>query len=176
MNKKIAVIFALTASAACAADPPADSFSRIYANTCLRHLHNLDELRSKLKKLPTLPADKAEFFLQNKPGNAWPVPDKNGTFVLAIPDNQNFCAVFARRVNAAAAEQQFRQIAEAAPAPLVSRNSQDERKQTPKNGPTHTISYAWSAPKTATQILLTLTTATGENADIQGLASAALVK
>jgi len=147
----------------------------------VRLLHNsdlsdLDALRSKLKDLPSLPAEKASFFLQGKSGSAWPVPDKSGVFIVAIPDNQNFCAVYARRVSAEAAEQRFIRTTETAPAPLVSRKTGDERRQTPKNGPTRTVSYEWSVPQAPLRMLFTLTTATGEDADLQGLASAAIVK
>ena len=176
MRYPILLVLPLLASTSCYADAQADAFSNIYASICLKHLSKLDELRSKLRELPSLPPEKASFFLQGKPGSAWPVPDKNGVFVVAVPDNQNFCAVYARRVSAESAEQQFIRILETAPVPLISRKAGDERRQTPKNGPTHTVSYEWLAPQVPGRMLFTLTTATGENADIQGLASAAIVK
>lgn len=176
MRHHIFLVLSLLASTSCYADAQTDAFSSIYTNICLKHLSKLDELRSKMKELPSLPAEKASYFLQGKAGSAWPVPDKNGVFIVAIPDNQNFCAVYARRVSAESAEQQFTRMLETAPAPLVSRKTGDERRQTPKNGPTHTVSYEWSASQVPWRMLFTLTTATGENADLQGLASAAIVK
>ena len=176
MRRYILFFIAILANNLCRADPQANSFTNIYANVCLKNLYKLDELRTKLKEVPALPAEKAEFFLQGKPGSAWPVPDKNGVFIVAIPDGQNFCTVYAQRVNAESAEQQFMRIVEAAPDPLTAQKTGDDRRQTPKNGPTRTVSYEWSTPKAPAKMLFTLTTATGENADLQGMASAAIVK
>lgn len=176
MSRQIFALLSLVVSTTCCADAQADAFASIYVNICLKHLSDLDALRSKLKDLPSLPAEKASFFLQGKSGSAWPVPDKSGVFIVAIPDKKNFCAVYARRVSAEAAEQRFIRTTETAPAPLVSRKTGDERRQTPKNGPIRTVSYEWAVPQAPLRMLFTLTTATGEDADLQGLASAAIVK
>lgn len=111
--KKIFVsgfIAALFTSNLCWADAVTDqakSFFNIYQSICLKYLNNMDEARQKLKPLPALPEKKARFFLQGMPGTAWPVPDKHGTFVLAIHERKNFCAVYAHKVNAALVEKSF---------------------------------------------------------------------
>lgn len=71
----------------------ANSFANIYASLCMKNLTNLEGLREKLKPMPKLPAEKATHFLAGNPGDAWPVPDKHGTFVLALPSGKNLCAV-----------------------------------------------------------------------------------
>ena len=77
----------------------ANSFANIYASLCLKNLSNLEALREKLKPLPKLPPEKAAMFLAGRPGDAWPVPDKHGTFVLALPSGINFCAVHVHRAS-----------------------------------------------------------------------------
>ncbi len=174
------VFFALVASHigafAAADDPQANSFINIYTSTCIKHLSNLDELRSKLHALPKLPPEKATAFLNGAPGNAWPVPDKFGTFVIAIPDNKNLCSVYARRLDSISAEERFAKIVSKSPAPLIARAVQDTRSSTQKNGQTHTVSYEWAVPNAQRKMLFTLTTANSESADIQGLATAAYVQ
>ena len=154
----------------------ADSFANIYATTCLKHLPNLDALISKLESVPSLPPQKAEHFLQGKQGKAWQVPDKHGIFVLAIPSGKNFCAVFARRVNAPEAISRFQKLVQAAPSPLTSRQLAKTSEQTKQNGLASTLSYEWSMKGADRKMLFTLTTAESPTADIQGLASAAYVR
>jgi hypothetical protein len=172
----VTLLGAISICGAASASPQADSFANIYASICLKHLANLDELRAKLKDMPELPPEKAGRFLQNMDGNAWPVPDRNGVFVVAVPKGKNLCSVFARRVDAQAAEEKFMSLVQKAPAPLVSRLATDERGQGSPSGATKTISYEWSAPQAKRKMLFMLTTSTGESADIQGLATASLVQ
>lgn len=163
-------------SQAAKADAQADSFSNIYASTCLKHLSDLEVLRNKLKNAPELPPEKAAMFLLGSPGNAWPVPDKNGVFVVALPRDKNICLVYARRVNAQAASERFIKIVEKAPEPLTSRKVKDTSETTAKNGQSRTLSYEWSVAQAARKMLFTLTTATSDTADLQGMASAAYIK
>jgi hypothetical protein len=126
--------------------------------------------------MPALSPEKAGRFLLGMDGNAWPVPDRNGVFVVALPKGKNLCSVFARRVDAQAAEDRFVRLVQKAPAPLVSRLVTDERGKSSRNGATKTIAYEWSVPQAKRKMLFMLTTATGESADIQGLATASLVQ
>lgn len=158
------------------ADQQAASFENIYATTCLQHLSNLDKLREKLASVPGLPPEQASHFLQGNQGKAWPVPDKHGVFVLAIPDGKNFCAVFARRVKAPEAVSRFQRLVASAPSPLTSRLVQNTSTETQVNGIASTLAYEWSANGAARRMLFTLTTADSLSADIQGLASAAYVQ
>lgn len=160
--------FACTASAN---DDAAEAFANIFSTVCLKHAGDVDALRSKLKDLPQLASDQATAFLGGRPGQAWPVPDRRGTFVVAIPEGKALCSVYARRVGAAAAEQRFRAIAERAPAPFTSRLVSDTRGTSPRNGATRTVSYEWSPPGAGPALLFMLTTADSETADIQGMAS-----
>jgi len=154
----------------------ADSFANIYASTCLKHLPDLDALVRKLDALPSLPPEKAAHFLQGQAGRAWPVPDKHGVFVLAIPTSKQFCSVFARRLSQPDAVSRFKRLVETAPSPLVSRALDKTSTQTKQNGLASTISYEWSAAGAGRKMRFTLTTADSPTADIQGLASAAFVR
>lgn len=154
----------------------ADSFANIYASTCLKHLPDLGALTRQLDSLPSFPPEKAAHFLQGQPGRAWPVPDKHGVFVLAIPTSKQFCSVFARRLNPPEAISRFKKLVETAPSPLVSRSLKETSTRTGQNGVASTLSYEWSVAGAGRKMLFTLTTADSPTADIQGLASAAYVR
>ena len=157
------------------AEDQADSFANIYASLCLKNLSNLEGLRTKLKDMPKLPPEKSAQFLSGDQGDAWSVPDKTGTFVVALPSNKKICLVYARRADTTKAEKMFAGLVSMSPAPLVSRLMNDERAQTTANGPTHTISYEWSVPNAARKMLFTLTTANSDSAQLQVLGSSAIV-
>lgn len=149
----------------------AESFANIFATTCAKYASNLAALRTKLAPLPTMPADKANYFLQGQPGKAWPVPDPHGSFVVAIPDGQNLCAVYARRVGVPQTLAWFKKMATEAPVPMVARQVQDSKSASPQNGTAHTIAYEWAAPDSTKRVLYSLTTSASPTADLQGLAS-----
>lgn len=157
-----------------AADPQAESFSRIYTGVCVQHIIDLGVLREKLRGAPQLPPEKASLFLGGWPGVAFPVADPNGTFVVALPAGKQLCALFARRLNAEAAKENFLKLARNAPRPYVARLVSEESTATAANGPTKTIMYEWTAEGAMRKVVLTLTTATSEQADLQGMASIAL--
>ena len=164
-----------TSIAAETGDDQASSFIRLYSSLCLKHVNNLEALRDKLKPMSKLPPEKAEHFLAGRPGDVWPVPDKSGTFVLALLKGKDFCAVYARRADTEAVEQKFSAILATAPSPLVAKQVEDQRAQTSANGQTHTVAYEWSAPDGHRKMLFTLTTASSAEAQIQVLGSAAIV-
>lgn len=153
----------------------ANSFANIYASLCLKNLSNLETLREKLKPMPKLPPEKAAMFLAGNPGDAWPVPDKHGTFVLALPSGKNLCAVYARRASTEAAKKLFTGLVANAPTPLVAKQVRNEKAQTAANGQTQTVSYEWSVPNTKLKMLFTLTTASSDTAQPQVLGSAVIV-
>lgn len=149
----------------------AEAFANIFATTCAKYASSLGALRTKLAPLPTMPADKAAYFLQGQPGKVWPVPDPHGSFVVAIPDGQNLCAVYARRVGVPQSVAWFKKLANEAPAPMVARQVQDSKSASPLNGTAHTIAYEWAAPDATKRVLYSLTTSESPTADLQGLAS-----
>lgn len=171
------LILVLT-SPACFADEgenQASSFANIYASLCLKNLSNLEALREKLKPMPKLPPEKAALFLAGNPGDAWPVPDKHGMFVLALPNGKNLCAVHARRANTEAAKKLFTGLVANAPSPLTAKQVMNEQAQTTANGQTQTVAYEWSAPNAPRKMLFTITTASSGTAQLQVLGSAAIV-
>lgn len=155
-------------------NPQVDSFINIYSSICLKHLANLDELRTKLKDIPELPKEKAAAFLHGMSGGAWPVPDKHGDFVVSLPTGKNICSVFARRIDAKEAEEKFVRLVKEAPAPLVAQLVDTNSGTGTKDGSSKTISYSWSVPQAKRKMLFMLTTAGGETAAIQGLATASI--
>lgn len=180
MPRFIAALFVLgLASNACFADErenQANSFAKIYASLCLKHLSDLEALREKLRPMPKLPPEQAAHFLSGNPGDAWPVPDKHGTFVLALPAGNSFCAVYAQRADTEVAKQQFSRLVATAPAPLVSKQVRNEQAQTEANGQTQTVAYEWSVSNAPIKMLFTLTTASSEAARLQVMGSAAMIR
>lgn len=156
------------------ADPASDAFIDIYTSICLKHLNNLDALRNKLENLPKLPPEKAKPFLSLGDGSAWPVPDKNGLFVLAIPNSKNACTVFARRLNSIDAEKRFTEIVSTAPLPFQSSKKMEEIKQNEKNGTETRLAYEWGLGKEPRKLIFMLSTATAETADLQGMATVSI--
>jgi hypothetical protein len=180
MTKFISTLFALTmaASNVCMAsvgEDQANSFARIYSTTCLSNLANLEALRQKLKPIPALPQEKASLFLAGNPGDAWPVPDKFGTFVLALPSGKNFCAVHVRMADTEVAIKLFNDIVATAPPPFTVRQVKNEQVETALNGLTKTVSYEWSYPNESRKMLFTITTASSSSAQLQVLGSAAII-
>lgn len=157
------------------ADDQANSFAKIYASLCLKNLPNLQALREKLRPIPSLPPEKATLFLAGNPGDAWSVPDKYGTFVLALPTGKNFCAVHVRRASTETAIKLFTGMVSNPPSPFTSTLVKNEQTQSPANGPVQTIAYEWSAPTVTRKMLFTLTTAPSESAQLQVLGSAAII-
>ncbi len=178
--RKLTLLALLLASisAAARADEGGDqaaSFAKLYTTLCMKHLTDLEALRVNLRPMPKLPPEKAALFLSGHAGDAWPVPDKHGLFVLALPASKNFCAVHARRADTAAAEKAFIAIVASAPPPLVARKTADQHAGSGANGITHTIAYEWSVPNAKRKMLFTLTTASSPTAQLQVLGSAAIV-
>lgn len=178
MLKFLALVAAIGGINTCIAaetDDPANAFAKVYSSLCLRNLPNLEALRVKLAPMPKLPPEKAALFLANAPGDAWPVPDKQGTFVLTLPTGKNLCALHARRADANITTRLFKALVANPPAPFSAELVRDDQKQTGANGMTHTLSYQWSVPNGARKMLFTLTTATSDTANIQALGTAAVI-
>lgn len=179
--RKLAVVmvvlcfFSGISIAATPGEEQASSFISLYSSLCLKHVNNLDALRDKLRPMPKLPPEKAEHFLTGRAGDVWPVPDKQGTFVLALLKGGNFCAVYGRRADTEAVEQKFSAIVATAPSPLVAKQVANKHVQTSANGQTHTVAYEWSIPNAHRKMLFTLTTASSATAQIQAMGSAAIV-
>ena len=173
----IASVLGLLAHGALAQEPDRkpEFFAKLYAKTCMKHFGKPDGLRNELteNKLPELPPQKAQAFLAGAPGTAWLIPNPVGDFVVSLR-NDNVCAVFARRAEATEVERRFSDLVSKSPPPLVSEKLRDDRSNS-ANGATHTISYAWFRPQAKQKLLFTLTTATSPSAQLQAMASLAMV-
>ncbi len=150
----------------------AKSFANIYSTTCMQYLNELDKLREKLSALPSLPKEKAKLFLNNmQDGLAYPVPDKYGKFVLALPANKNMCAVYAKKANIKTVQQQFHSTFSQAPKPLLVKKNQQNIS------PQQTIiSYEWYQQGAKRKMLFMLSTNSADNASIQALFTASIVQ
>ncbi len=154
----------------------AQAFANIYASLCMKNIHDLGVLRKQLQSVPKLPPEKAAHFLAGQAGDAWPVPDKQGLFVLALPAGNNLCAIHGRRADTEASKKQFVRLVGQAPAPIVLKKLHPETRQTTANGSTETLAYDWAVPKAPHKLRFTLTVAPSENAQLQVLGSAAIVR
>lgn len=173
-----ALILCLTSNVSLAdeGENQANVFANMYSKICLKNLSDLEALREKLKSAPKLPPEKATGFLAGHPGDAWPMPDKHGLFVLTLLSGKNFCAIHVRRANTEVAKKLFINIVATAPSPLVAKQVLNEQMHTSANGQIHTIAYEWSVPNAPRKMLFTLTTAPSSNAQLQVLGSAAIIR
>ncbi len=153
----------------------AQAFNKNFATFCLQRLGDFDKLRSELKDLPKLPPDKAKNFLAGKDGEAWPLPDKNGLFVLALPAGNKFCSVFARRADTEMMRKLFIDLVSKATPPFVVKKLKDSTKNSDK-GIVKTLSYEWSKPNATIAFVFILSTNSDENAEMQVLGTAVVVK
>ena len=154
----------------CLAENPelqATSFARIYNSFCMRHIDDLDVLRRQLATAPRLASQGAALFLNNMPGSAWPVADLEGLFVLALPEDENLCAVYARRAGAAKTEELFIELISTPAAPFMVRKTGDHTTETTANGTTHTIDYEWYVEGDNRKILFQLSTSSFADAELQ---------
>lgn len=154
----------------------AASFARFYNSFCIHRMNDLDDLKRELGAVAQLAPAGAELFLNGKPGGAWPLPDLEGLFVLALPDDEPLCTVYARRADAAYTEELFIKLVSAPVAPLLTRKITDGHMQTPKNGTAHVLEYEWYMEDSSRRILFTLSTSELENADLQVTGSVFIVE
>jgi len=181
MSRFIAVFIALclvsgASLAAGDSTKQAESFIHYYTALCLDNVDDLAALREQLAPMPTLPPEKASRFLNGKEGDAWPIPDDHGRFVLALPDGNRFCAVFARRADTEWSESAFIDLVSETPVSLQSTQVLDETRQTGANGEVHHIAWEWSAYGHPRKLHFMLTTASLPSASTQALGSLAIVE
>lgn len=180
VKKKIvaAIVTCVLSSASYAenvAKKQARSFYKMYSSLCAQRLANLDDFRKELQSLPQLPAQKAKRFLAGQAGQAWSIPDEHGLFVLVLPKAKKICSIHARRADTKLAQKLFIDFISKAPAPLVSKKIQDNKKSTSK-GIQRTIRYEWVKPNAPLVFVFMLSTNSDTEADLQVLGTAAVVK
>lgn len=157
-----------------------DGFMGYFSIMCMHHLANLEGLRAKINdsNAPKLPAESAKLFLNKYTGDVWPLPEDGrlGNLVMVLPYNKNICIVNARRINKNEVEKQFEQLVSKPLKPLVATLKSNEERDTVVNGKTHTISYIWDILGASRKLLFMLTTSDFEKAELQGLATASIIK
>jgi hypothetical protein len=162
----------------CRADPADDqaaSFARFYGSYCMRRINDLDDLKRQLAPVPQLAPEGAAAFLNGKPGGAWPIPDTTGLFVLALPADEDLCAVFARRASVAKAEKLFLELVATSVPPLLVRKREDSLAETDSNGTVHTLAYEWYLEGSSRKMLFMLSTTSLAEAQIQVLGTVSII-
>ena len=165
--KKISLILAaaLTAHTALAdeAQKLAEDFTNLYLNTCVAYLGEFDELRQKLAEMPQLSEKEAETLLGGLPEN----------HVIAVASGTNYCAVFARHTDIAAAEKAYLDFVNKPPQGFTVLKREDKRSE---NNTVHDLSYQWQHKETPRRPSFSLTTSTDAEAPVQAMFSAAITK
>ena len=163
----------LSSIAIAAPEQQAAAFMDIYANHCLRYLHDFDGMRKQLSSFPQLPAEAAATFLQGAKGNAWSVPSQHGQFVLVVHQDKPLCALYAKTLPAATAQALFEKKMGNAPKPFRSERKRNTREKG-EDGVRSTVAYEWSTENAVRKPIFALTTTTSKNSVAQGVASAAI--
>ena len=175
--KKISLILAaaLTAHTAQAdeAQKLAEDFTNLYLNTCVAYLGEFDELRQKLAEMPQLSEKEAETLLGGLKGGAWLIPHEPENHVIAVASVTNYCAVFARHTDIAAAEKAYLDFVNKPPQGFTVLKREDKRSQ---NNTVHDLSYQWQHKETPRRPSFSLTTSTDAEAPVQAMFSAAITK
>ena len=157
------------------AEKQAEDFTNLYTNTCIQHLTDLDKLREKLKDLPPVPPENASAYLAGQKGGAWIVPHEPENFVIAVMDEQNYCAVFAHHIDAAAVEKRYLKTINAAPEGFTTVQREDEHK-TVDGSKLHYLAHQWQLPDTPRKPTFMLTTTSDPDAPMQAYISVSIVK
>ena len=163
----------ISSLALAAPEQQAAAFMDIYSSHCLNYLHDVDGLRTRLKTVPQLPAEKAAMFLLGAKGGAWVMPSRHGQFVLVVHADKNLCALYAKTVPAAVAQELLENVVGTAPAPFRSERKRNTSDQGP-DGVKQTVAYEWSTEQSPRKPLFALTTTTSKSSVAQGVATAAI--
>jgi hypothetical protein len=156
-----------------APDMQAKAFMDIYSSHCLKYLHDFGGLRKQLKAAPELAADKAAVFLKGARGKAWILPHPQGPFVLVLDDDKNLCAVYAKTMQAAPAQELFQKLVSNAPAPFRSEQKRNTTA-TVDGASVRTMAYEWTKEGAPGKPLFGLTVTTSTTSVAQGVATATI--
>ncbi len=155
-------------------DPLPDDFNALFAFTCLKHFHAQDKLPAWIRAhgLEKLPADQAEFFLEDRPGDAWIMVTPGTRYVVSLREDR-VCSVFAQRADPDSTRSGFIALVGTAPPQIVAK---EEFGRGLNNDHERTVGYSWSRPKDEAALLFLLTTSDRDDAEIQAMASIAEVR
>ncbi|MFP8966292.1 NMCC_0638 family (lipo)protein [Pokkaliibacter sp. CJK22405] len=152
----------------------ANDFAQLFVNTCMAHFGDVPGLLEKLQSSTRqIPANLNGAFLGGGEGVAFAIPNKIGRYVVALRTD-GICSVFVHEADVATMEKRFTAIATNTAEGSTAEKIRDEARQEPGRG-MHTVIYTWTIPKVTRKAMLTLTTAVGADADIQGMMSLAIV-
>lgn len=151
-------------------DHASDFFTQLYTNTCVKNATDMQLLKDNFSAIDAkqLSREKAAFFLQNKEGTVWIIPNVIGDFLVSI-DSVGACAVYTHNVNINEIERRFITLLEKTPSSFRLEKVQDETLQT-SLGPAHYIQYLRTNKADNSQQQFSLQTSIAQGADIQAKA------
>ncbi|HET7332242.1 NMCC_0638 family (lipo)protein [Dyella sp.] len=152
-----------------------DSFTALFAITCMKYFYSHDQLRAQMasSNVPTIPQDRAASFLGGAHGTAWLVLQDGQRYVVVLRDD-DICGVYAEHAAVDVVQKNFVALVGEAPAPLTAVKL-DGAVSGPDSGALHTIAYGWSRPQDDSQLTFTLTTST-TGVPVQAMATLAYSK
>ena len=150
---------------------PEKFFTQLYEKTCLKESADFASLKSKFEEasVPELEQANAAFFLQNKPGTVWVIPNVVGDYLVSI-DKAGSCSVYTHNININDIERGFTELLENSAGEFTLEKVQDETRQTDK-GPAHFIAYMRTYTADNSHQKFTLVTTTAQGAEIQAQAT-----
>ncbi len=150
---------------------PEKFFTQLYEKTCLKEAADFSTLRAKFEEanVPELEKKNADFFLQNKPGTVWIVPNVVGDYLVSI-NKAGDCSVYTRGININDVERGFIELLEKTGGSFTLAKTQDETKQA-NFGPAHFISYTRTYTANNSHQKFTLVTTIADGAEIQAQAT-----
>ena len=93
---------------------------------------------------------------------------------MAIPDNKNLCAIYAKELDAQLANQQFTEVYSKPPSPFIATQIDNTTKPV-GGGVKTTLSYSWSAPDTQRKMLFMLTIDDSATTDVKAMYTASIM-
>ncbi|WP_425500967.1 NMCC_0638 family (lipo)protein [Pseudoxanthomonas gei] len=164
--------FALSSGAFAAEPPQQETFTALFATTCMQHFYAPEKLRANMtsQSAPVLQGEQSQFFLGGSPGTAWSIRLPDGMYVVSWRDD-GVCTVFAQHAPVAEVQSNFAALVASAPEPLI---ASPRATGGPNTDALKTSSYAWHRSEEETELLFTLTTSSEATAAVQAMASMAV--
>jgi len=179
MNRVLITFLIILLLASCSKNKasPEEYFIKLYAEICMKNITDPAAIKTEIdsRKIPSLPPEKAKYFLGNQSGQAWLTTMSDKPFVITLTENGPLCSVHAKEANIQALEKSFKQIVSTAPEGLVVTINEDDSKIMPM-GKIHTLSYSWKKPDASKSIYFILSTNESTTANLQAKASVSIVR
>jgi hypothetical protein len=175
----IVALVSLISSCANAADLDArtSSFSDAYVALCMKHINDLESLRSQLQRsAEPLSKDQAAPLLHGSEGDAWSISSAVGEFAIALPRGGKLCSVFAREVNGSQLEKRFTALVGSAPPPLIAEmQHQGGGAGITESSDHHELSFTWRKAGESRRLYFALSVSTPSSGPAYAVATTGLI-